>query len=50
MNHNIYCQQGKVIADGLLSSAVSDADIVLEAVVEDVGIKNSLFRGMCSEL
>ncbi len=38
--------QGEVIADGLLSSAVADADIVLEAVNENISIKNSIFRGI----
>ena len=37
--------QGSVIVESVLSRAVSDADLVIEAVVEDVEIKNSLFRG-----
>ena len=34
-----------MIVESILASAVSDADIVLEAVVEDIQIKNGLFRG-----
>ena len=37
--------QGHVVVDSLLSGAVSDADIVFEAVLEDLQVKNSLFRG-----
>ncbi|XP_064402637.1 uncharacterized protein LOC135348383 [Halichondria panicea] len=40
--------KGEVIADGLLSSAVADADIVLEAVNENISIKNSIFRDIAS--
>ena len=29
----------------MLSSAVSDADIVLEAVIDNLDIKKSLFKG-----
>ena len=38
--------QGNVIAESVLASAVGDADIVLEAVVEDVQIKKKIFQGM----
>ena len=38
--------QGNIIADGILSSAVSEANIVFEAVLEDTCIKNSIFKGM----
>ena len=34
--------QGSVIVESILASTVNDADIVLEAVVEDVQIKNRL--------
>lgn len=34
-----------MVVDSLLSGAVSDADIVFEAVLEDLQVKNSLFRG-----
>jgi len=34
-----------VVVDSLLSGAVSEADIVFEAVLEDLQVKNSLFRG-----
>lgn len=38
--------QGSVIVDSILASALSDADIVLEAVnIEDVQVKNRLFKG-----
>ena len=37
--------QGSVIVDTLLSGAVSDAEIVIEAVSEDLEVKNLLFRG-----
>ena len=37
--------QGRVVVDTLLSGAVSDAEIVFEAVLEDLEVKNSLFRG-----
>ena len=37
--------QGSVIVESILASAVSDADVVLEAVVEDVQVKNRLFKG-----
>ena len=39
--------QGNVIAESVLASAVGDADIVLEAVVEDVQIKKKIFQGTC---
>ena len=39
--------QGSVIVESILASAVSDADVVLEAVVEDVQVKNRLFKGTC---
>ena len=38
--------QGSVIVESILASAVSDADIVLEAVVEDVQVKTKLFQGV----
>ena len=34
-----------MIVESVLSRAVSDADLVIEAVVEDLEVKNSLFRG-----
>ena len=34
-----------MIVDTLLSEAVSDAEIVFEAVSEDLEVKNLLFRG-----
>lgn len=34
-----------MVVDSLLSGAVSEADIVFEAVLEDLQVKNSLFRG-----
>ena len=37
--------QGSVIVDSLLSGAVSEAEIVIEAVSEDLEVKNLLFRG-----
>ena len=37
--------QGCVVVDTLLSGAVSDAEIVFEAVLEDLEVKNLLFRG-----
>ena len=37
--------QGSVIVDTLLSGAVSEAEIVIEAVSEDLEVKNLLFRG-----
>ena len=37
--------QGTVIAESLLSSAVSNARIIIEAVTEDIHIKNSMFKG-----
>ena len=37
--------QGSVIVNTLLSGAVSDAEIVIEAVSEDLEVKNLLFRG-----
>ena len=40
--------QGNVIAESVLASAVGDADIVLEAVVEDIQVKKKLFQGMYS--
>lgn len=39
--------QGSVIAESVLASAVGDADIVLEAVVEDVQVKKKLIQGTC---
>ena len=39
------CSQGTLIADSILSSAVTDADIVIEAIKEDVTIKNKFFKG-----
>ena len=39
------CMQGNVIVESILASAVSDADIVLEAVIEDVQVKTKLFKG-----
>lgn len=42
--------QGSVIAESVLSSAVSDADIVLEAVIDNLDIKNSLIKGECHVL
>lgn len=44
--------QGSVIVESVLSSAVSDADIVVEAVVDNMDIKRSIFRdisSLCSE-
>lgn len=40
------CTQGSVIVESVLSSAVSDADIVLEAVIDNLDIKKSLFKGI----
>ena len=40
--------QGNVIPESILAPAVGDADVVLEAVVEDVQTKNKLFKGMCT--
>ena len=37
--------QGSVIVDALVSGAVSEAEIVIEAVSEDLEVKNLLFRG-----
>ena len=37
--------QGSVIAESVLASAVSDADFVFEAVIEDVQVKKKLFQG-----
>ena len=34
-----------MVVDTLLSGAVSDAEIVFEAVLEDLEVKNLLFRG-----
>ena len=41
--------QGSIIVESILASAVSDADIVLEAVIEDVQVKNRLFKGDYAE-
>ena len=38
--------QGTVIVESVLSSAVTDADIIIEAVKEDRDIKNALFKGI----
>ena len=37
--------QGSVVVDTLLSGAVSDAEIVFETVLENLEVKNLLFRG-----
>lgn len=37
--------QGSVVPESILSGAVTDADIVFEAVTEDLGIKRGLFKG-----
>ena len=34
-----------MIVESILASAVSDADVVLEAIIEDVQVKNRLFKG-----
>ena len=38
--------QGSVIVESVLSSAVSNADIVLESVVESMDVKISIFQGV----
>ena len=38
--------QGSVIVESVLSSAVSGADLVVEAVVDDLDIKISIFQGI----
>ena len=35
-----------MVPESILSGAVTDADFVFEAVTEDLGIKNGLFKGM----
>ena len=42
----VHSTQGSVIVESVLSSAVSDADIVVEAVVDNMDIKRSIFRGI----
>lgn len=40
--------QGSVVPESILSGAVTDADIVFEAVTEDLGIKRGLFKDIAS--
>lgn len=50
--HTDHKLQGTLIADSILSSAVTDADIVIEAIKEDVTIKNKFFKDiapLCSK-
>ena len=35
-----------MVPESILSGAVTDADIVFEAVTEDLGIKRGLFKGI----
>ena len=37
-----------MIAETLLSGAVTDAELVIEAIVEDAQAKNSLFKCECN--
>ena len=37
--------QGSVIVETVLSNAVSDVDIVVEAVVDSIEVKRSIFQG-----
>lgn len=40
--------RGSVVPESILSGAVTDADIVFEAVTEDLGIKRGLFKDIAS--